>query len=146
VILATAILVLAAAGASALSTAAASEKAKSGTVVLGEVLAVKNEANKVTQVRLRRADGRFLRVELDGNGAVLGVNYSGRFAEVTGQVYLREVGTSLVRWIRVHKFRIVSRPAGWVEPALVCHEVEDALDCGGECDAGVDEEQEAAEF
>jgi len=84
-----------------------------------------------------------LLVELDGNGALLGVRHSGSFAEVTGMVYLREAHGRLIRWIRVRRYRIVSRPADWAEPELVCHEVGDELDAqedDPQVDAGVETE------
>lgn len=128
------------------SVVEANDMGSSRAVVLGEVLAVRNQAGKVTQVRLRKPDGRFLRVELDGNGALLGVRHSGSFAEVTGQVYLKEVGTLLVRWIRVHKYRIVDRPPDWVEPELICHEEEDEPDGVDEPDAGETDEEDESEL
>ena len=110
------------------AAAARDQNERVGAVVQGEVLAVRNGAGKITQVRLRRADGRYLRVELDGNGALLGIMLSGSFAEVTGHVYLKDTGGEMVRWIRVQRFRTVPRPKGWVEPQLTCVEEEGAPD------------------
>lgn len=110
------------------SPTAAGENEGFAVVVTGEILAVRNDSGRITQVRLRKADGRFLRVELDGYGALLGVKHSGRFAEVTGQVYLKQTGGEQVRWIRVKRFRLVPRPPDWVDSELICHEVEDEPD------------------
>jgi hypothetical protein len=123
----------------------AGEKGPSAATVVGEVLAVRNEAGKITQVRLIKADGRYLRVELDGQGALLGVRHSGSFAEVSGQIYLKQSGVDRIRWIRVQRFRPVPRPPDWVEPELVCHEVEaepDGIFEEDEEDAGADEESD----
>jgi len=103
------------------------------TAILGEVLVVQSTNGKIAQVRLRKPDGRFLRVELDATGARLGIKHSGQFAEVTGPIYLKEVyvpelGARLVRWIRVTRYRLVSRPPGWVDPPLECFEEEDIHD------------------
>ena len=120
-------------------------EADTATALVGEVLAVRSDTGKITEVRLRRADGRYLMVELDAYGALLGVKHSGSFARVEGHVYLKLTGTLQVRWIRVKRFHVVPRPGDWVEPELVCHEVEDepdALEEEPEADAGVEEELE----